>query len=426
MGRHWRPGKRVAIVGAGPGGVSAALGLLQRGFDVQLFERQAEPKPLGGAVLLSVPVLAVLRSYGIDSATFGAFTRTEFRNAAGKLRVDVPFNAEVERAMGIPGWHYGVLRSTAFRHMLDRLPEGVVQPGQSFESYAETPSGIEIRFASGLRVKADILIGADGIRSGVSAQAFGAPDLFHVGLRVWLAWCGEVPGLPRDRGVLHHGRRVQASYFPMLHEGKPGFEWWVVEPSSADAVPPEDVEAHLRGLLKGFADPMPRFADHTDFSRQIFRWEIYNRPSLKHWTKGRVACLGDAVHPVSPYAAYGMGMAIEDGYVLARALEGRSLSDGPAVADAFARYEAERVAYVNHNVEFARMLGQRFHNAPAPVAWLRDMVFDHTSVLQRLVEKDYLAAAEAMSLQLRELHVDAQGRAPAALPIEPDQGASTD
>lgn len=62
----WRKGKRVAIIGAGPGGVSAALGLLRQGYDVRVFEKSAKPKPLGGAVLLSVPVLAVLRYYGVD------------------------------------------------------------------------------------------------------------------------------------------------------------------------------------------------------------------------------------------------------------------------------------------------------------------------------------------------------------------------
>lgn len=405
MAEQWRPGSRAAIVGAGPGGVSAALALRQKGYDVRIFEKQREPKALGGAVLLSVPVLAVLRGYGIDIANFGSFTRTEFRNHRGKVRVRLPFNESVEQAMGIKGWHYGVLRSSAFAKMLEKLPPDLIVGDHAFAGYEEHGDEVVLKFENGERVTADLLIGADGIRSRVSEQAFGDLGLFHIGLRLWLAWCDDVPGIDRTLGVLHHSRNVQASYFPMLHDGKPGFEWWVVEPAKEGAPAPANVEKHVRGLLEPFADPMPRFPDHTNFTSQIFRWDIYNRPSLQKWTKGRVACVGDAVHPVSPYAAYGMGMAIEDGYFLARALGGNSLADGDVLAKAFARYEDERVAYVNHQVEFARKLGNQFHKAPAPVAWLRDLVFDHTSVLQKNVSAGSLADAEKMSLQLSELHV---------------------
>lgn len=405
MSEQWRPGKRAAVVGAGPGGISTAIALRQKGYDVRVYERQKEPKALGGAVLLSVPVLAVLRSYGIDISNFGSFTRTEFRNRKGKVRVRLPFNADVEKAMGIKGWHYGVLRSSAFARMLEKLPSELVVGDREFSGYEERDGEIVLKFANGEDVRADLLVGADGIRSAVSRQAFGDLGLFHIGLRLWLAWCDDVPGIDRTLGALHHSRNVQASYFPMLHEGKPGFEWWIVEPAKEGAPVPADVEKHVRGLLKNFADPMPRFPDHTDFATQVFRWDIYNRPSLKSWTKGRVACVGDAVHPVSPYAAYGMGMAIEDGYFLARALGGRDLSDRSVLSDAFARYEDERVAYVNHQVEFARKLGDQFHKAPAPVAFIRDMVFDYTPVLQKNVSSGYLADAEKMSIQLRELHV---------------------
>jgi 2-polyprenyl-6-methoxyphenol hydroxylase-like FAD-dependent oxidoreductase len=402
-------GKRVGIVGGGPGGVSAAIGLLKAGYSVRLFEQNPSPKPLGGAVLLSAPVLAILRSYGVDVVNnFGSKTRVQFRNPRGKVRVDLPFNPSVEKALGIEGWHYGILRSSAFARMLEVLntldPNALV-PGRKFASYEEHNDELTVTFENGDQEVVDLLIGADGIRSRVSQQALGDLNLFHVGLRVWLAWCEDIPELPKDMGALHHGRNVQASYFPMKHEGKPGYEWWIVEPSSETAIPPTDTEAHVRALLKPFAYPMTLFADRTDFSSQIFRWEIYNRPSLKTWSNGRVVCLGDAVHPVSPYAAYGMGMAIEDGYFLARALGSCNLADSIALTQAIKTFEAERVGYCNHQVEFARKLGNIFHKAPAPLAWLRDLVLDNTGLLQKMVQKDYLSDAERMSLSLRELHV---------------------
>lgn len=402
---NWRKGKRVAIVGAGPGGISTALAMISRGYDVRVYERQPEPKALGGAVLLSVPVLAVLREYGIDVSNFGSYTSVAFKNNRGKERANLPFNPIVEKAFDIKGWHYGVLRSSAFGKMLERVPDGIVVGDHALSHYREHADGVTLYFESGETVEADMLVGADGINSKVSRQAFGDPGLFHVGLRIWLAWCDPIDGIPPNEGVISHSRKYQASYFPMLHDGKPGYEWWIVEPSKENAPRPKNVEAHVRKILSEFSDPLPRFPDATDFDHQIFCWDVYNRPSLQTWSKGRVVCVGDAVHPVSPYAAYGMGMAIEDGYFLARFLDGRNLDDPQTLRDGFAKYEETRVEYVNHNVEFARKMGNIFHHQSYPVAKIRDLIFDHTPFLNKMIQRDYLDEQEAMCMSMKELHV---------------------
>ncbi|KAJ5896006.1 uncharacterized protein N7473_005405 [Penicillium subrubescens] len=402
---NWRPGKRVAIVGGGPGSISTGLAFIKRGYDVRLYERQPECKAIGGAVLLSTPVLAILRSYGLNEENFGSYTVTYFKNKSGAERVKLPFNADVERSMGIKGWHYGVLRSSIFKKMLELVPEGVIHADHEFTSYTELEDGVELSFKNGHQITADILIGADGIHSRVSRQAFGEPNLFHTGIRLWLAWCDYIPGIPPNEGAISHDFQHQASFFPMMHDGKPGFEWWVVEPSWDGKPVPEDPKAHLTEILKDWAEPMPRFLEATNFDTQVYRWEIFNRPSMKKWSKGRIVCVGDAVHPVSPYAAYGMGMAIEDGYFLARALDGVDLRDLRAVNAGFEVYEEERVDYVNHNMEFARFLGRMFHSIPRPLATVRDMIFDYTPLLSHFLKDGYLKKSEEETLRLKELRV---------------------
>lgn len=401
----WRPGKRVAIVGGGPGSISTGLAFIKRGYEVRIYERQPECKAIGGAVLLSTPVLAILRSYGLDEENFGSYTVTYFKNKSGVERVKLPFNAQVERSMGIKGWHYGVLRSSIFKKMLELVPEGVIHADHEFTSYTELEDGVELSFKNGHQVTADILIGADGIHSRVSRQAFGEPNLFHTGIRLWLAWCDHIPGIPPNEGAISHDFQYQASFFPMMHDGKPGFEWWVVEPSWDGKPVPDDPKEHLTGILKDWAQPMPRFLEATNFDTQVYRWEIFNRPSMKKWSKGRVVCVGDAVHPVSPYAAYGMGMAIEDGYFLARALDGVDLRDLRAANAGFEVYEEERVDYVNHNMEFARFLGRMFHSIPRPLATIRDMIFDYTPLLSHFLKSGYLKNSEEETLRLKELQV---------------------
>lgn len=401
----WRPGKRVAIVGGGPGAISAGLAFIERGFDVRIFERQPQCKAIGGAVLLSTPVLSILRSYGLSLDNVGSYTVTYFQNKAGTVRVKLPFNPAVEKRMGIKGWHYGVLRSSIFQKMLALVPKNVIYAGHEFTSYTETEDGIQLDFKNRLQVTADIIVGADGIQSKVSRQAFGDPHLFHTGIRLWLAWCDYIPNIPPNYGVVSHDWQHQASFFPMLHDGKPGFEWWVVEPSWEGKPVPENPKAHLTEILKDWAQPMPRFLDATDFDTQVYRWEIYNRPSMKKWSAGRVVCVGDAVHPVSPYAAYGMGMAIEDGYYLARALDGVDLRDLQAFKAACEIYEKQRVSYVNHNMEFARFLGKLFHAVPRPFANIRDLIFDYTPALSIYLRDGYLKKAEQETLSLKELQV---------------------
>lgn len=386
-------GRRVAIIGAGPGGLSAAIAFVQAGCEVRLFERAPQVTPLGGAVLLSLPVLMVLRSYGVNIEGLGAFARTEFRNARGKLRARLPFNKKAEEKAGIPGWHYGMLRSAAVKRMMDVIPEGMIVPNHKLLRYEDRKDCVRLYFEDGQSYEADLLVGADGIRSTVAQQLFGDPKLFHCGIQVWLGWA-HCDNMPEDVGYITHSSNVQASFFPINHEGRRAYEWWVVEPWNEGDQVKGTVPEHINRLLKGWCDPLPRLAAATDFNKNFFRWEIYNRLPLKRWSKGRVVCLGDAVHPVSPYAAYGMGMAIEDGFYLEKFLHGRNLSDLKALKAGFAQFEAQRVAYANHHTTFARKLGNMFHRTPWPMSALRDLIYDNTKLLEALIVKDYLKTAE--------------------------------
>lgn len=126
---------------------------------------------------------------------------------------------------------------------------------------------------------------------------------------------------------------------------------------------------------------------------------------MKKWSAGRVVFVGDAVHPVSPYAAYGMGMAIEDGYFLAKALDGVDLRGLQALKAGYEIYEKQRVDYVNHNMEFARFLSRLFHAVPRPLANIRDLIFDYTPLLRWYLGDGYLKKAEQETLGLKELRV---------------------
>jgi 2-polyprenyl-6-methoxyphenol hydroxylase-like FAD-dependent oxidoreductase len=112
---------------------------------------------------------------------------------------------------------------------------------------------------------------------------------------------------------------------------------------------------------------------------------LRDRKPLKQWSKGRATLVGDAAHPTSPYAAYGAGMATEDGYFLVRRLAGVDLSDYAAVRAALDAFEAPRKPHTARQVQQAYVLGKVFHHAPRPLQAVRDAILDRTPFLQKSV-----------------------------------------
>lgn len=313
----------------------------------------------------------------------------------------MPAPPEIEGISEIRGFTHGVLRSSAFRQMKERLPDDIIETGRRLSNFVDTGNGVSLSFEDGSGVEADLMIGADGVQSVVSRQLFGDPGLF----KVWLAHCGDLDTLSRKMGRMSFTATQQISYFPMVNDGVPGFEWWICEPYKQGSPVPDDVRSHLTQIASQADGTVSQLIAQTNFD-QIYQWEIYNRREcLKSWSSGRVVCLGDAVHPVSPYAGYGMGMAIEDGCFIGKFLGGGDLGDAALVEQAFAQYEATRIDYVNGHVLYARRLGRMIHNVPLIVGSLRNLIFRHTNFIGKNLEEGYLADAIKETYDLAELHI---------------------
>jgi 2-polyprenyl-6-methoxyphenol hydroxylase-like FAD-dependent oxidoreductase len=117
----------------------------------------------------------------------------------------------------------------------------------------------------------------------------------------------------------------------------------------------------------------------------VQRWVIRDRVPLKQWSKGRITLAGDAAHATSPYAAYGAGMSIGDGYFLGQLLAGVDLAVTSAVTGALRRYDELRIPHTTAQVQQAYILGRMFHHAPAFLRPARDALLDHTPMLQKQV-----------------------------------------
>ncbi|WP_343617329.1 NAD(P)/FAD-dependent oxidoreductase [Novosphingobium sp.] len=382
MGTASSGGKgRIAVIGAGPGGMAAALAAIRVGFDVTLFERAGEIKAAGNILNLWPPPQKVLKLIGVDTEDLGAPCHTYFENAKGRRRVDVKLPAEVEAEYG--GGFIGLLRWGLYQRMIDAIPPGTLKLDHNLVKIEDKGSVVKLTFANGAIHDADVVIGGDGINSFVRKHLWGDKPIRHQRLHLvggYLFLDEEPTGV----GIIAHNRTTQASYTPIRHEGKWGYEWWVLEACDPAAPPPSDLIDFCKTRVKGFPKTVRDLIDRTPLEH-MQRWEIRDRPPLKQWSKGRITLVGDAAHPTSPYAAYGAGMSIEDGYFLARELAAVDLRDTAQVRGALERFEQRRIPHTIQVTQGAYHTGRIFHHCPAFLRPIRDWVFDHTPLLQKMV-----------------------------------------
>ena len=371
----------IAVIGAGPGGMATALAAIRVGFEVALFEKAPEVRAAGNILNLWPPPQKVLKLIGVDTDDLGAPCHTTFRRYDGKLRADVRLTPEVEREYG--GGFIGLLRRGLYDRMMAALPEGVLRLDHRLGSMVDQHDKVRLGFANKSSFEADIVVGADGLHSFVRRALWGEQPIRRQLLHLVGGWLFDERGSDGE-GVVAHDRTTQASYTPIRHEGRWGYEWWVLEAFDPADPEPKDLKTFAQIRARQFSPYLRDLIERSPVEN-LQRWEIRDRPPLKQWSRGRTTLVGDAAHPTSPYAAYGAGMSIEDGYFLARELADVPIRDTDAVTEALQRYEDYRKPHTSEVTEGAYKTGRLFHHMPRSLRAMRDVVFDHTPLLQKLI-----------------------------------------
>ncbi len=317
---------KIVIAGAGIGGLTAAAALLRKGFDVTILEQAQALKEIGAGVQLSPNATRVLYQIGVGDALEGLACeplgkRVRLWNTGQTWRL-FDLGAQSREIYGYP---YFTLHRADLHQSL----------------------------------AADLLIGADGVHSWVRRKLFGPDEPVFSGV---MAWRGviEASALPEHLrspyGANWVGPGAHVIHYPLRDNKLINFvgaversgwevESWCERGSREECLNDfagwhEDVQTLIRSI------DIP------------YKWALMVREPMTRWTSGNATLLGDACHPTLPFLAQGAGMAIEDGYLIARCLE-RYVDSLPRALE---RYESLRLERTARVVRGSAQNATRFHN----------------------------------------------------------------
>ncbi len=343
MGRNVQT---IIIAGAGLGGLAAAASLITAGYDVAVYEQAPVLGEVGAGIQMSANAMHVLSALGLSEA-IAAIT---VRPAAYVFRLhdtgeEISRFSLAEKHERLHGNSYNQLHRADLHQILvdcvRRLKPDAITVNKKAAGYEEDATGVTLRFTDGTSARADMLIGADGVKSAIRNQLVGPDQPSYTGDAAWRLTV-PTPNLPAGfmdpvmsvwmgpgaHVVMYYLRAGGLLNFVGLVETDE-----VAEESWTAKFPWEKLKADFAGW-----HPDIQTVIDTAERDQCFRWSLFRRPVAPNWCTSRVTMLGDAAHATLPYLAQGAAMAIEDGAVLTRAL---SLRADPA--EALQLYQRNRI-----------------------------------------------------------------------------------
>jgi salicylate hydroxylase len=355
---------KITIIGAGIGGLTAGLALLRKGFDVTILEQAPELKEIGAGLQLGPNATRVLYQLGLEPALSAIASeplgkRVRLWNT-GQIWPLFDLGTVSRERYGYP--YLTLHRADVHKVLADAvtgLKADAIRLGEKVTELDQDMNGIIIKTAGGNVYQADVAVGGDGVHSKVREALFGPDDAQYSGVMVWrgVIDAASLPAHLREpygnnwvgpgAHIVHYPLRSNQliNFVGAVERAEWGVESWSQKGSREECLNDfkgwhEDVQS----MIKAIETP--------------YKWSLMVREPMDTWSRGRITLLGDACHPTLPFLAQGAGMAIEDGYVLARALE--KYRDAPELA--LTRYEEARKERTARVVRGSAANTKRFHN----------------------------------------------------------------
>jgi len=347
----------IAIVGGGLAGLAAANALAKFGIEAQIFEAAASLGEIGAAVNTSPNANKALIAIGVGekiaavaNSSPGIYTRNmqsgEFLEFRDRRKTSARYSAP----------YYTFHRADLLDALASDLDPATLHLGHRLARIEEKGTSVALTFANAVTVDADIVIGADGIRSVIRRALYGDDNPSYTGQMVWRALLkgsdvppeileptGHIQWVGPGCHLLAYYIRGTALVNIVTQEDT---DKWVEEGWSIAGDPAE--------MRLSFPDPEPRLEKLLSIVTECSKWGLFTRPLTANWGRGRIQLIGDAAHAMLPNAGQGACQAFEDAYILARWLAGER-----DPVEAFANFRRIRIPRV-HAVQRLSFANARF------------------------------------------------------------------
>jgi salicylate hydroxylase len=355
---------RVLIAGGGIGGLAAALALLKMGCDVEVYEQAPQLREVGAGLQLSPNGTRVLYALGVGEELKALSCEAEGKeiriwNTGETWKLFDLGKVAIER--------YGYPYLTVYRpdvlsvleNAVRRAKPEAIHLGAKCVGFTQTEDKVMLELESAASASGDALVGADGVHSRIRQGLFGPDRPQFTGI---IAWRGIVPmeKVPRHMqrlvGTNWVGPGGHVVHYPLRSGSVMNFVYalersdWQVESWSARGTNEE-----LTNDVKGWHEDVQALVRNIPVP---YKWALMVRPPMERWSIGRATLLGDACHSMLPFLGQGANSAIEDGYILARALT----ELGGDIRSRLLRYENARRDRTRRAVEGSADNINRFHN----------------------------------------------------------------
>ncbi|WP_030218568.1 FAD-dependent oxidoreductase [Streptomyces sp. NRRL WC-3626] len=326
---------KIAVVGAGYGGAAAAKALSLLGAEVNVYEQANRIREVGAGIGLRPATMNRFREWGIFDAIAKVTSPSEYFEIL--TATCDPIMKETWPAAGEQTHTHLIHRGDFIEALLGVLPAGMVHLGHKLEKVEDKGDRSVLTFADGTSVEADLVVGADGIKSVVRRELFSDQGPVFAGEHAYRAVISldAAHGMVDDDNLrMYIGRGTKLYLLPLRHRGQVSFDITALCPDGTWT--PQVTKDDLLKTVEGFDERLVSIARGLDMDTVNVR-AVYDIDPVDTWHSDSVVLVGDSAHSMLHHQGQGANSAIEDGGALADALR-----EADSVKEALALYQATR------------------------------------------------------------------------------------